>query len=67
MYGYKKYRQKAYTELRPYIEDENLSEVSVSETDSPSKGGMIARNPDKPQDMWYVNKEYFDKNYEQIS
>jgi hypothetical protein len=28
--------------------------------------GFIARNPDNHNDMWYVSKEYYDKNLEEI-
>ncbi len=28
--------------------------------------GFIARNPDNHNDMWYVSKEYYDKNLEEV-
>jgi hypothetical protein len=28
--------------------------------------GFIARNPDNHNDMWYISKEYYDKNLEEV-
>lgn len=47
----------------------NLDNVSVSAPDSklPQEvflNGFVARNPDNPQDEWYISKEYFDANFE---
>jgi hypothetical protein len=61
---FKKYRKKGVTQMRPYIDGEDLTGVSVSETDKPGPGGMIARNSDNHEDQWYVAREYFLKNYE---
>ena len=63
---WRQYRRKGVIELRPYVAEEDLTNVSVSEQDAPKVGGMIARNPNNHADMWYVNKEYFDTNYEEI-
>jgi hypothetical protein len=43
-----------------------MTGISVSDPDKarPSfDGGMIARNPDNPADQWYINPEFFAKNY----
>lgn len=48
--------------MRPYVPGESLTGISVSETDTPELGGMIARNPDDHEDQWYVNHDYFEKN-----
>lgn len=65
MSEWKPYRRKGITEMRPYIPGENLWGISVSDTDTPKKGGMIARNPDNHDDMWYVAPEWFVEKYEE--
>lgn len=61
---FKKYTRKGFSEMRPYILDEDLSGVSVADVDIPELGGMIARNPKNHQDQWYVAKQYFEDNLE---
>ena len=63
---WKTYRRKGVTEMRPYVEGEDLTGVSVSERDTPQPGGMIARNPANREDQWYVNAEYFEANMEAV-
>jgi hypothetical protein len=63
---WKKYRKSALQEMRPYIVGEDLSNVSVSDVDIPEKGGMIARNPLNHEDQWYVAKDFFLRNYEEV-
>lgn len=58
------YRRKGLAEMRPYVPGEALSGVSVSKEDTPSEGGMIARNPDNHLDQWYVAAAYFQKHFE---
>jgi hypothetical protein len=52
--------------MRPYEPGEELSSISVSKEDHPKAGGMIARNPANHADQWYINPEYFAKNFEVI-
>lgn len=59
---FKKYIRKGFSEMRPFIPGEDLSEVSVAEVDTPGKGGMIARNPKDHRDQWYVARQYFEDN-----
>lgn len=75
---FKKYKRKGCIEARSYTPfHKNQNEevyllqsngVSISKADifngSPKKGDMIARNPNDPNDMWLISKEYFEKNYE---
>jgi hypothetical protein len=65
-----KYRRKAIAELRPYIQDESMVDISVSIEDfkngSPKEGDMIARNPANHADQWLVSKEYFEANFEEL-
>ena len=61
------YQKIQTTEMRPYIEGEDMSEVSVSDIDTPEVGGMIARNTFNYSDQRYVAKLYFKNNYEATS
>lgn len=71
MSEFKQYRRKGLSEMRPYVEGEELNElVSISEADlkngSPKLGDMIARNPKNHNDQWLVAKEYFEENLEEM-
>ena len=50
--------------MTPYVEGQDMSGISVSEVDTPEKGGMIAVDKSNPDDKWYISKEFFNKNYE---
>ena len=63
---FRKYRKKAVTEMRLYVQGEDLSNVSVSKEDSPKQGDMIARNPSNHNDQWLVAREYFEASYEEV-
>lgn len=63
---WKKYKKKGVQIMRPYQPGEDLSSVSVSKEDTPELGGMIAVNPNNPNDKWYVSKEFFETNYEEV-
>lgn len=62
---WKYYFKAAKQEMRPYIVGEDLKGVSVSEQDTPEKGGMIARNSDNHDDKWYVAKDFYESNYKE--
>jgi hypothetical protein len=62
---WKQYRRRGMTEMRPYVPGEDLQGISVSGTDTPALGGMIARNPENHQDQWYVNAAYVAANMEE--
>ena len=62
MNEFKKYTRKGFSEMRPYIPGEDLDNVSVADVDIPAPGGMIARNPQNHDDMWYVAEQYFKDN-----
>jgi len=65
MNDFKKYTRKGFSEMRFYEAGEDLSEISVSDQDSPETDmGMVARNPKNHKDMWYVAKKYFEDNLE---
>jgi hypothetical protein len=63
---FKNYRKKSTQLMRPYILGEDLTGVSVNKEDTPEEGGMIAQNPANPQDKWYVAKQFFLDNYEEV-
>lgn len=64
--AWKPYRKRSIQEMRPYILGEDLSKISVSKEDTPEVGGMIAKNPNNPDDQWYVAKKFFEDNYESV-
>ncbi len=66
MLQFKNYRKKHVQPMRPYHPGEDLTGVSVSEQDTPGVGGMIAVNPNNPDDKWYVAKKFFEENYELV-
>ena len=63
---WKSYSKVAYTQMRPYMPGEDLSNTSVSKEDNPKLGDMIARNVSNHNDKWLVAKEYFDASYESV-
>ena len=70
MNDWKNYKRKGLSEMRPYINGEELIGVSISEADklngSPKSGDMIARNPKNHNDQWLVAKKYFEDNLELV-
>ena len=67
MKGFKKYKRKGISEMRPYILGEDLSLISVQYVDHPPTDmGMIARNPLNHNDQWYVARKYFEDNFETL-
>jgi len=47
-------------EMRPYELGEDLTHIHVNSVDNPRTDlGMIARNIDRPGDMWYISKARF--------
>lgn len=45
--------------MRPYVEGEDMSNITVSKKDTPIKGGMIAHDESNPVDQWYVAPDCF--------
>jgi hypothetical protein len=60
-----RYRKKATQAMEPWVEGMDMSRVSVGHLDiaagSPKEGDMIAHTGD---DIWLINKAFFDDNYE---
>ena len=67
---FKNYRKKQLAEMRPYIEDESMDNVSIAPEDhkagSPKPGDMIARNPNNYNDQWLVSEQFFNDNYIEV-
>lgn len=63
MSEWKQYRRTGLAEMRPYVPGEDLVDISVSATDTPAPGGMVARNPENHADQWYVAADYFGDNF----
>jgi hypothetical protein len=61
---WKTYRKKSTQD--PYVPGEDMGGISVSVNDVLEEGGMIARNPDDYSDMWYIAKDFFQKNYMEV-
>lgn len=68
---FKLYRKKQLSEMRPYVEGEDMNGVSISAPDrgagSPKHGDMIARNPKNHDDRWLVAAQFFADNFEEAS
>lgn len=63
---WKQYGRTGVSNMRHYIQGEDLSNISVSDKDNPETDmGMIARNPQNHEDQWYVAKKYFEENFEE--
>jgi hypothetical protein len=76
MSEWKEYRRKNTTFMRDLDAQETpitleMEGVSVSPHDHELPediflAGKVARNPMVAEDMWYVNKTYFDENFEPV-
>ena len=65
MTEFRQYRRTNLSEMRPYVKGEDLTGISVSDgVDPETDMGMIARNPAKHTDQWYVTRAYFEANFE---
>ena len=62
---FKQYKRTNIAEMRPYIQGEDMTSISVAAVDSPSEdAGMVARNPNNHKDQWYVARN-FNENFEE--
>jgi len=67
MSEFKQYKRKSISEMRPYVLNEDMSDISVSQEDDPEQDmGMVARNPKNHKDQWYVARQYFEDNLEPV-
>ena len=64
---WKKYRRTNIAEMRPYVFREDNKYISISGVDCPDYDmGMVARNPKNHKDQWYVARQYFKDNFEEM-
>jgi hypothetical protein len=71
---FKKYKRTNVAEMRNVVFGEDLTGISISNPDKALMKefpnvfaqGYIARNPENHKDLWYVAKDYFDKNFEEV-
>ena len=70
MSEFERYSKTQIAELRPYVNGEDMTGISVSEADktmgSPMIGDMIARNPVNHADQWLVSRAYFIDNFQKL-
>jgi len=52
--------------MRPYVPGEDMTGISIAGVDTPELGGMVAISDTNPEDKWYVAKDFFEKNYEEV-
>jgi hypothetical protein len=68
---FKQYQQIQTLELRPYLQNEDTSNITISQVDkdnnSPKQGDMIARTSKYDDQEWLINEEQFKKNFIDIS
>ena len=61
---FKQYVRTGQAEMRHYVKDEDIRDISVSLEDNPDIDmGMIARNPKNHKDQWYMARKYFEDNF----
>jgi hypothetical protein len=64
--SFKSYRRNGTTEMRPFIEGEDTSNIAISDdarsTGSPKTGDWIARDKDNHADQWLVTEDFFNRN-----
>lgn len=63
---FKNYRKVNVQPMRPYILGEDMTGISVNKEDTPEVGGMIAVNVNNSEDRWYIAKNFFAENYEEL-
>jgi hypothetical protein len=66
MSEFKKYSVKRIKEMRPYVPGEDLSGIIVENQETPELGGAIERNPNNHSEQWYVGKNYFQEELEEV-
>ena len=63
---FKTYRKVTQQHMRPYEQDEDMTNIAVDEMVIPRLGGMIAIDPSNLSDRWYVTPEFFEANYKEV-
>ncbi len=52
--------------MRPYVHGEDLTGIIVENQETPELGGAIERNPNIHSEQWYVGKNYFQEELEEV-
>jgi len=60
------FRKTTIQEMRPYVEREDMTGISVNVKEIPRVGGMIARDAKNHASMWYITPEFVKENYKSI-
>ncbi len=67
---FKRYRKFELAEMRPYVEGEDMTKISVGDEEvklgCPKKGDMVCRNVANHDDQWLMAEEKFKHHYEAI-
>lgn len=65
MSEWSRYVRKGYSEMRKYVEGEDMTGISISDEDAVAglTGGYVARNPENHKDQWFVAKAWVEANY----
>lgn len=62
-----KYIKKSITEIRPYVDGEDLTGIEIPDgIGTPSMGCRICRNLNNPSHQWMISDDYFLKNYVRV-
>lgn len=62
---FKNYEKKAITQIRDYVYNESLTGITVGPNQLVEVGGKIARDPENHKVMWYLEKGFFEQNYQE--
>jgi hypothetical protein len=72
---FNKYKRTNIAEMHRYDPNDIypkafMDKISISVEDkrngSPKEGDMIVRNPENHDDVWLINKDYFEANFEEM-
>ena len=61
------YQKIGVTEMRPYLEGEDMTDINLAVGLMPEEGGMVCRAPGAHDDVWYITPEYFREHYEEAT
>lgn len=62
---WKRYQKVVTVEARPYMPGEDLSNITLRpvDRDRPLLLGMVVRNPEDPDDQWFIGEKEFQRWY----
>lgn len=64
--GFTRHKKKTTQLMRPYVQFEDLTGVTVSDSDKDKLhlGGFIAVNEKDHERKWFISQAFYDENYE---